>query len=141
MKIFYILFLVLIPFFSHAQEHLIGSWELNLEESLMRMREDKKVFYDTLILQVKERINQTFSNRKFTFEADNVVTIKWMDNNVVKQVQGRWGYNAALNTLIITANESQQREYEVIRLTSSVLILKMKDTGGIFHELYLERRF
>jgi hypothetical protein len=141
-KIYIILLLAAIPVLSQAQQELVGSWELTLNESLQNMQSDRKARYDSLPSQVREQISQSFNNREFTFAADSTVIIQWNRNGIARQVQGTWNFNAGEGklTIIPGTGDHLAREYQVTEVTSSVMILKMNDQSGLFQELHLKRK-
>lgn len=138
-KILPVFLLITISFFAHGQENIAGSWKVNLDHTLERMRAEVKVGYDTLPAQVKQRISQAFNNREFTFQPDGVVTIQWERENNLQRIQGTWNYDAPANRLTVTTDTNQVTEFEVKTFTSSILILEMIEAGGIFQELYLTK--
>lgn len=138
-KILPVFLLTTISVFVYAQQNIAGSWKVNLGQTMDHMRGEVKIGYDTLPALVKQRISQAFSTREFIFQVDSIVTIQWEKENDPQRVEGTWNYDAPSNTLTITTDTSQATEFEVKTLTSSILILKMKDTGGIFQELYLTK--
>lgn len=139
-KIFFAFLLSVVSLATQAQGNIVGSWQVDLQESLSRMSDEAKASYDTLPTPVKERIARSFDQRKFAFQDEGSMTIEWKKEDGLQQVQGTWQYEPSSAKLTITTDISDVNEFEVTELTASVMVLRRKDTGGIFQELYLTKR-
>jgi hypothetical protein len=139
MKRFYILVMLLaLPILASSQTPS-GAWLMSVPQSVQLMQASVRDRYDNLSSEIRQRITSRFDGREFVFNTDGSALIKWQTDNTNKEVAGTWSYQETENELTIVA-EGREHTYDITQLTSSVMVLRMNNSTGIFTELYLNRK-
>ena len=68
-------------------EKLIGTWVLDYNKTISKVKTEAKQYYDSLKTERKQSLQTSFSQRKMTFEADGSYTLVV---NAERQVKGTW---------------------------------------------------
>jgi hypothetical protein len=138
MKKIYLITLLLLPFQSNAQDLLIGTWSINLNETLERLKEYPDSNYATLPDNTKKKIINSFNGRQFIFNQDGTVTILWSSDNKENKVFGKWKQDTVTKRLVLVI-QNTNHYYDIEKLSATILILKSDNTSGVFKELFFQR--
>lgn len=115
------------------QNSIIGTWQLNLSETIALMDSITKQKFDSLDQGVKTRIETSMSDRTFVFASSGDITVHWKAHDTARTSSGTWQTSG--ETLTITFGDDEQLfSYE---LTGSNLILRNTVPSGLFSNLYL----
>ena len=119
----------------HAQQNtIIGTWQLDLTESIALMDNNTRQKFDGLDQSVKARIETSMSDRTFIVASNGDLTVHWKAQDSPRTSSGTWQTSG--ETLTITLDgDAQQYSYELI--TGNHLILRNTIPSGLFSNLYL----
>lgn len=118
-------------------EKFIGSWKINVEESIKLMEPSTKSKYDSAKAEVKEHAKKNMEGRVFIFHENGTMEAQWSANGSSKSAIGSWELREG-NKLHIKMGELLT-EYGFSYPKQNELVLKNSNGRGFISNLYLER--
>lgn len=116
-------------------KHIPGMWETDLVGMKNAIKKMGKNSYDSLPMQVKERIEHSISTRVFVFSEEGDFEARWQLGDRKNSVKGNWGINA--NGKLYLELASGITEYRMNFTGNSKLVLiPERDQIGLIHELH-----
>jgi hypothetical protein len=138
-KFYTIVLLLLLSQKGNAQQKdLIGSWRVDINQTLLLMEQGVKLKYDSIPENLKGNGFSAFENRQFHFLQNDSIYIQWTMNEKKFRSAGIWRKNENQTGITITIeNRSSSFTYEFVSSTS--MILRAVDKRGFFNNIYLRR--
>lgn len=99
---------------------LEGTWKLNITETLNSMEPSKKVTWNSMQSESRERISQRYKDRKILLSPEGDYTLTLTNGQTSK---GTWLYNSDTKTLKITHVNGKTSSQKVQLLNDSELVL------------------
>ncbi len=129
---------MLIPLATVAQtsNSFVGTWKVDVTESMKRMNLKAKAKYDSLTGSLRTQITEQIKNQKFTFNGDNTVISH--STNQFSTRNGTWTMEAATSSLIINLDGKVER-FTYTFITPITLVLSTPDSKLWFNETYLTK--
>ncbi|MEQ6121139.1 hypothetical protein [Reichenbachiella sp. MALMAid0571] len=120
-------------------DRLIGTWALDYNKSIGQIQSKSKSHYDTLKQERKDRIKNTFGNRKITFREDGGYVLELQPG---RQVQGSWELLNDDVSLVITMDDGKQFEQRIENIGASAMLLNLggdQDRDRLFRKWHLKK--
>ena len=122
-----------------AQDYnLIGTWHLDMNKALTVMDPKYKLAYDSLPVDIKDRVVNRIDGREFIFSETCYITVNWKSDAGPHVSEGQWIKNHLQSELLVTIDNTKV-EYNFEFLSANVLVMKSKNQRGVFDTLYLVR--
>ena len=115
---------------------LIGTWRVDIDQTIGNMDPSGKIRYDTLPMAFKERSASRMNGREFIFSQNGEITVNWKSHKGQEISNGQWIKSDAERELSITIDNNTSA-YDFEFLTSNVLVMRGKNKRGFFDNLYL----
>lgn len=132
--IFFTILLLMTLSASAQQNPIIGTWQLDLAQTIGLMESSTKQKFDNLDQNVRTRMEVSMSGRVFSFASNGNVTINWQAQGNAITSSGTWHLTG--ETLSLTMDgDVQQFTYELT--AGSHLTLHNTTPSGLFSNLYL----
>lgn len=131
---------VLMPFAIHAQDAnaFIGSWRVNVTETLGGMEDKAKARYDSLPMEERNRIIELLTAAKVTFNLDKtVISISGSGENILTS-QGKWRIDEVASVLVLDI-DGRVRRFKYKFMSPLVLRLDFSDEKSWFNLVYLTK--
>ena len=141
MRIYYTIFLIiLIPLATVGQtsNSFVGSWKVDVTESMKRMNSKAKAKYDSLTESLRTQITEHIKNQKFTFNGDNTVVSYSTSDNQISTRNGTWTMEAASSSLIVNLDGKVER-FTYRFINHITVVLSTPDSKLWFNETYLNK--
>lgn len=132
----YCLVLLMVTFISfpeglNAQENpngsLLGTWVMDYNQSLDKMEPSNKSKYNRFPEEVRSRIEDSYRNRKISFEQDGNYSQLLSNGQITK---GKWKTIKDGGYVQVTDSIGNTYVQEIKELTGSHLVLKFEDSGN-----------
>ena len=107
------------------QEQLIGDWSFNYEASYATVEAKTKTHLEDMQTVRRERIENSFRNRKMTFLADGTFQLTLSDG---RGFTGTWALRDN-NTLDINNPNGEVTSHNIESLSTTTLILEPESSG------------
>lgn len=117
---------------------LSGTWRVDGNKTIEIMDSESKSRYDTLSSEVKSRASNAIAGREFVFNNNGEVIINWKSQDGQRTTSGQWSVNDSHTKLSITV-DNQTLEYDYELISVNILVMKGKNKGGFFNNLYLQK--
>jgi hypothetical protein len=119
-------------------ERLIGTWAMDYNKSIGQIKAKSKSHFDTLKQEKKNRVKNSFSSRKITFQKDGGYILELRPG---QQVNGTWELQSDDATLLISL-EDKQFEQRIENISTSTMILNLggdQDRNRLFRKWHLKK--
>ena len=119
-------------------ERLIGTWGMDYNKSIGQVQSKSRSHFDTLKQEKKNRIKNSFSGRKITFQEDGGYILELRPG---RQVSGTWKLQRDEVTLVINV-EGKQFEHRIENISSSTMLLNLggdQDKNRLFRKWHLKK--
>lgn len=135
-----IFLLILIPLASTGQtsNSFVGTWKVDVTESIERMDPTTKTKYDSLTETIRTQITEHINNLKFIFNGDNTVISHSTKDNQTSVKSGTWTMEAATSSLIVNF-EGKVERFTYRFITPISVVLSTLDSKLWFNETYLTK--
>lgn len=135
-----IMILVLNTSDSFAQaESVIGSFRIDVVQSIELMEEGTKARYDSLPIEIKSRITDSMETRRFVFHENGQLQVNWGTPPSSSHLSGAWTLQrAGINKLVLDVG-GDHKEYLVADESENHLLLTNTEGTGLFNNLLLVR--
>ena len=132
---------VSLPAGGQEQPGLEGEWKSSLALSLSSMNAQERGPYENMSEKAKENMQKNFSERTFRFEKNGTVTVSFIVNNSLQQMEGQWSYPSAQDILSVNM-QGEEHIYRVEWVSSREIILHYQQVSpqAILKCLYLTRQ-
>lgn len=131
---------VLMPFAIHAQDvnAFIGSWRVNVTETLGGMEDKVKVRYDSLRLDERNQMIDLLTAAKLTFNLDKtVISISGSGENILTS-QGKWRIDEGASVLVLDI-DGRVRRFKYKFMSPLALRLDFSEEKSWFNLVYLTK--
>ncbi len=120
------------------EKFLIGTWQLDYDQSISQIDRSSKGFYDTLKQERKSMIRNSFSQRKMEFQSDGTYVLVVRDG---REVTGTWKLQNDEESLhiILDGNLIEQR---IEKINQSFMVLNVggnQTANRLFRRWYLNK--
>jgi hypothetical protein len=134
----YLLALIALTSFGQTQNSFVGTWKVDVTESMKRMNSKAKAKYDSLTESLRTQITEHIKNQKFTFNGDNTVFSYSTSDNQISTRSGTWTMEAATSSLIVNLDGKVER-FTYRFINSITVVLNTPDSKLWFNETYLAK--
>jgi hypothetical protein len=138
-----ILVLILSFSVSYAQDRafIVGKWQVEISATLNAIDGNEKVRLDGMPEVKKNKIKQSFGNRLFIFETNDLVKMIANEKENSNGLDGTWSYNKKGHKLTITG-DNRSSVYTVVKIDNNNIRLIYDNPlpQGLFKSLFLKRR-
>jgi len=134
----YVLALIALTSFGQTQNSFVGTWKVDVTESMKRMNLKAKAKYDSLTESLRTQITEHIKNQKFSFNGDNTVVSFSNRDNQISTRNGTWTMEAATSSLIINLDGKVER-FTYRFINHITVVLSTPDSKLWFNEIYLTK--
>lgn len=141
MRIYHTIFLlILIPLATVGQtsNSFVGTWKVDVAESVKRMNATGKAKYDSLSESLPNPLTEHIKNLKFTFNSDNTIIGNSIRDNQTSTQNGTWIMEATTSSLVINTNGKVER-FTYRFINPITVVLSTPDSKLWFNETYLTK--
>lgn len=110
-----------------TSEQIIGTWLFNYDASFAKMEAKVKSQYDSISVERKTKIDNSYKGRTLIFNADGSIVQNLSDGRTAK---GTWVYNDKTKNIEITNPKGLVYYQKVKSFTSTSLVLEAKAIGS-----------
>jgi hypothetical protein len=134
-----IFLLMLIPLATVGQtsNSFVGTWKVDVTESINRMDTKAKARFDSLTENHRALITNTFKSLEIGFNADNSLVINSLKDNQISTRNGTWTTEMATSSLIINRDGKVER-FTYRFITAITLVIGAPDKLW-FNGIYLTK--
>lgn len=115
------------------KEYLIGAWGMDYNKTLQDIKQSSRVYYDSLKVERKDKIQNALSQREIIFSSDGVYTL------IINSEKQKTGFWELLNDNITLLIQLDGRIYtqKLESINSSKMVLDL----GVFNNSSVNRLF
>ena len=128
---------------SYAQDKsfIVGKWQVEISATFNAIDGNEKVRLDGMTEDKRKKIKQSFENRLFIFEANDLVRMIANEKENGNEVDGSWSYNKQGHKLTINGG-GRSSIYTVVKVDDNNIKLVYDNPlpQGLFKSLFLRRR-
>ena len=107
-----------------TETELIGTWTIDYNETLKNIHKQGEKTYETMDTRVRNRIVQAYKGRQLTLSENARFNLTLVDG---RRASGTWSISG--NKLFMTSSKGAEYDYQIHKLTSTILVLKTKEYG------------
>jgi hypothetical protein len=128
---------------SYAQDKsfVVGKWQVEISATFNAIDGNEKVRLDGMTEDKRKKIKQSFENRLFIFETNDLVRMIANEKESGNEVTGSWSYNKHGHKLTINGG-GRSSLYTVVKVDDNNIKLVYDNPlpQGLFKSLFLRRR-
>jgi hypothetical protein len=124
---------------AHAQsaETLTGTWLLKWNETKNKMSSAELDRFNGMPAEVKTRIQNSFSDRQYTFNSNGTLSVSWQSAQGAKTETGSWSIDD--NMLVLEVNQDERRYSMTMEGEYLILSINNPMAGATFSKLALKK--
>jgi len=144
MKLTLLIGVVLFSFtvsYSQDRAFMLGKWQVDIFATFNAIDGKEKVKMDSMTEDKKNKIKQSFENRMFIFETNDIVRMIANEKENKNAIDGAWSYNGEGHKLTINGG-NRSSVYTVVKIDDKNIRLIYDNPlpQGLFKSLFLKRR-
>lgn len=126
--------------YSQDRAFMLGKWQVEISATLNAIDGNEKIKLDGMTEDKKKKIRQSFENRLFIFEANDLVKMIANEKENRNGVDGSWSYNKKGHKLTINGG-NRSSVYTVVKIDdNNIRLIYDNPLQGLFKSLFLKRR-
>ncbi|WP_425391702.1 DUF5004 domain-containing protein [Ekhidna sp.] len=123
-------------FYSYTQssKKIIGTWKVDVTESIELMNADQRAKYDAFDKATKEQVADELKNQTYSFQSDNTFSIRTLQGTS----SGKWDIDA--KNLVLSFSSGKVTSNFIEKSTKKLLMLRIIDdpsSEALFHRIAL----